>query len=913
MLAEKTPEQAYALYNAQNYIKYENFMMFPINTIKWWIIQFVYGIANFASELLTHVVGVGGFLTKQLNGSGELGQWINGARIAGMTLATAYLIYVAIRFVVAKEPPQIKNVILQVIVSVFLMVSLSDITTTLVEYSTSWYNGFTQTDTKTNAKDANKDVSDLPFQVLANSTNDIEYLIKNNFDGSKAPAKTKVTIPTNSISKNIPTVKYGFNDLTKTDVNEGKVDFDQVIQWPDVDGGGGTSSQGYLNKLDGGKKGGKGKFKFGWLIYESKSYTDESGKLQVTAPDIPRVGTTIFAFGGYPRFQVDFFPLLIVLGSLIVAYAFASYAIIKSFLELGLMNVLGIFLFAVDLDSGSKTKQVIQAIFSTSLLVALQGFEIAFYKIAMLWGMSEKNAGHFGTGATGVWVFVIFSLVATMLVITGSDKVTQFFGVDTGAQHGLRAMGSAIYSAKQIGKGAKAVATSPLKTANGIKNARDNLGHKFNTQGSMKRDAKQQAKNATRQQVVDQMAGVTSYGQPTTGNFGANGNSTKVGDLGSASNFNQEMPNSNDISPSSVSTGMAGTQAPEPELETSATDPMSKVAGQIKPTPSAKKATAKAINKGVKASEKAQRRQANRSAIAQNMASALHNAKNIAQGKEADSPMRSLQGQGKVDQLAKPYSKNDPTGEGLSYTKENGIDGVKQSAKRALSTPPASEQTKQLQSQLKQDKQALAQAQASGASPEERQMLQNNVADTRQALNESIDQDRREYAIRQSNEPQKLSELPRPANRQAVQLNKENISRNQQKVGQTRLSSGKQQRVQSSPKVNALPNSKPVKVQKPEMNSTKISKTASPAPAKISKNGTPTKVNRVNKVSEAPKLPNGSLPKSGGTQIPNKVDLPSSTNDVPKVNGDTTVPPQLPNNPTDTGKPMNPNDMKPKK
>lgn len=870
MLAEKTPEQAYALYNAQNYIKYENFMMFPINTIKWWIIQFVYGIANFASELLTHVVGVGGFLTKQLNGSGELGQWINGARIAGMTLATAYLIYVAIRFVVAKEPPQIKNVILQVIVSVFLMVSLSDITTTLVEYSTSWYNGFTQTDTKTNAKDANKDVSDLPFQVLANSTNDIEYLIKNNFDGSKAPAKTKVTIPTNSISKNIPTVKYGFNDLTKTDVNEGKVDFDQVIQWPDVDGGGGTSSQGYLNKLDGGKKGGKGKFKFGWLIYESKSYTDESGKLQVTAPDIPRVGTTIFAFGGYPRFQVDFFPLLIVLGSLIVAYAFASYAIIKSFLELGLMNVLGIFLFAVDLDSGSKTKQVIQAIFSTSLLVALQGFEIAFYKIAMLWGMSEKNAGHFGTGANGVWVFVIFSLVATMLVITGSDKVTQFFGVDTGAQHGLRAMGSAIYSAKQIGKGVKAVATSPLKTANGIKNARDNFGHKFNTQGSMKRDAKQQAKNATRQQVVDQMAGVTSYGQPTTGNFGAN--STKVGDLGSASNFNQEMPNSNDISPSSVSTGIAGTQAPEPELETSATDPMSKVAGQIKPTPSAKKATAKALNKGVKASEKAQRRQANRSAIAQNMASALHNAKNIAQGKEADSPMRSLQGQGKVDQLAKPYSKNDPTGEGLSYTKENGIDGVKQSAKRALSTPPASEQTKQLQSQLKQDKQALAQAQASGASPEERQMLQNNVADTRQALNESIDQDRREYAIRQSNEPQKLSELPRPANRQAVQPNKENISRNQQKVGQTRLSSGKQQRVQSSPKVNALSNSKPVKVQKPEMNSTKISKTVSPAPAKISKTGTPTKVNR-----------------------------------------DTTVPPQLPNNPTDTGKPMNPNDMKPKK
>ena len=138
-------DPAKALYNAQNFIKYENFMMFPINTIKWWIIEFIYGIANFASSLLNHVVGVGNFLTKSLNGTGELGQWITGARMAALTIAASYLIWVAVRFVIAKQPPQFKNVILQLITSVFLILSLSDITNTLVNYSTQWYQDFTQT------------------------------------------------------------------------------------------------------------------------------------------------------------------------------------------------------------------------------------------------------------------------------------------------------------------------------------------------------------------------------------------------------------------------------------------------------------------------------------------------------------------------------------------------------------------------------------------------------------------------------------------------------------------------------------------------------------------------------------------------------------------------------------------------
>lgn len=737
----------YGLYNAQNYIKYENFMMFPINTIKWWIIQFIYGIANFASSLLTHIVGVGSFVTDAMSGKGELGSWINGARVAAMTIAAAYLIYVGVKFVVAKQPPQFKNVALQLFVSIFLILSMSDITTTLVQQSTSWYNGFTQTDTSSNAKDKNKNVSDLPFQMLAGSTNDVEYLIRHNFDGTKAPAKKKIDISTTSIASKVPQVEYGFNDLTKTEVNEDKVDFDQVIQWPDVDGGGAGSDQGYLNKLD--SKAKKDGFKFGWLIYQMKSYKDDNNKIEVSAPDIPRVGTTIFAFGGYPRFQVDFFPLVITLCSLIVAYAFASYAIIKSFLELGLMNVLGIFLFAVDLDSGRKTKQVIQAVFSTSLLVALQGLEIAFYKIAMLWALNAKDSGDFGSGATRAWVFVVFSLAATIMLITGSQKVTQFFGVDTGAQHGWAAAGSAMYAGKQIGKGAKGIATSPVRAANAVKQTRDNIGHALNTQGSMKRDAKQQAKEGARQQAINRMAGIDKYGNDTSSpyrevsNFGNDGSSgaTKISDIDSLSE-NTNSPNPS--MPTAEQSQFANTSSYDQT-------PKDQVASQIKQTPGAAKAATRATNKAAKASQSAIARQNKRNAVAGNMKAAAHNLKNIAQGKKADAPMRSLDtGTKKVDQLAKPYSSSDPQGEGL-ISKDTGL-------KKALGPGvQPSEKTKQLANQYQADRAALQQAQDTNAPKEELQMLANNVQESRQALDHSIDQDRQNSAYLNSTTPQKAS------------------------------------------------------------------------------------------------------------------------------------------------------------
>lgn len=745
LAAEK--EAKNGLYNAQNFIQYQSFMMWPINTVKWWLVKLFYGIANFASSLLNHVVGTSSFLTKGLSSNSELGSWIIGARNAALVVVTAYLVWVAIKMVASKEPPQFKNVMIQLAVSVLLIMNTGQITSTLVNATTNWYQGFTQTE-KGQGKDTNKDVSDLPFQLLAGSTNDVEFLISHNFDGSKAPAKSKVTIDTSKVSDSLPKVKYGFNDLTKNEVNEGRVPFDQVITWPDVDPGG---DGGPLYKLDGSDKGDSkrksGKFLFAWLMYHPTSYKDEEGKLQVDAPDISRVGTTIFSFGGYPRFQVDFFPLILSLGSLIVAYLFAAYAIVKSFLELGLMQILAVFLFAVDVDSGNKTKQVVQAIFSTSLLVALQGLEIAFYKIAMLWGMNAKNDGTMGEGVTATWVFVVFAMAATIMLITGSQKVTQFFGVDTGAQHGWAAAGSVMYAGKQIGKGAGKLASSPFKGYQKAKAARDAIGETFNTKGSMKRDAKKQAHDATRQRAVDQMAGTDRYGNPTD-----------VSELSSSQAQAQPKPNSNF---NNIGNGSAK---------------VSDVASQIKQTPGAKKAETKALNKAARASQQALNNQKKRNAVAHNMKAAGHNMARGLTGKPKAAYQSLGTGSKDVKQMAKPYSSMDPKAEGLTYNRPTGAAGVAQDAKRALgASVTPSQKTQQLQQQLAEDREAFNNAVASGAPKIERQMLGDNVEATRKALDQSIANDQAN-AAQIANAP-KVSELSnasgsKPANNKIPKTSK---------------------------------------------------------------------------------------------------------------------------------------------
>ena len=604
--------------------------MYPFNSIKWAIVEFFYGMANFSSKVLEKVIGTNSFITKGLTGKGVLAPWLQNARTAAWAILMAYLVWVGVKMVISKEPPRMKNVLLQLVTSIFLIISMGSISKMLVNQSVSWYNEITGV--STSGKKASADTSSLAYNVIKNNTNDIQYIITTDFGTLNTSKKNKSSLSNPLISKKgknyygtimdkVPKVKYGYNVLTKGQLDQGKVQLDEILNWKNIDLKSNiadvTGTDTDLGKAD------KKKFddlKEDWeegkhlslrmLWYQLETYTDADGKTQIESPDIGRIGTTIFAFGGYPRFQIDFWPTIITLAAITVAYLFAGYAIIKSFLELGLMNILGIFIFAVDLDSGNKTKQVVQAIFSTSLLVALQGLEIAFYQIAMTFGQTAKNDGTFGSGATAMWAYVLFALVATTLLITGSQRVTDFFGVDTGAQHGMRGLGGAMYAASKVGHGLKRAATAPGRAANGLKNMRDDIGHTLNTEGSMKRDAKKQAKEGARQDAINKMAGVDAYGNKVNS---AGESGEKISDL------NASRGNKN----SDAEGGMnAGSEA-ENESPIDQNDAENEEAENKKPdgsgiqqTPAAKKAMEKVYAKAQKASDHAQRNARRKRAIA---------------------------------------------------------------------------------------------------------------------------------------------------------------------------------------------------------------------------------------------------------------------------------------------------------
>ncbi|MDA3768172.1 hypothetical protein PF586_06835 [Lactobacillus delbrueckii] len=594
--------------------------MYPFNSIKWAIVEFFYGMANFSSKVLEKVIGTNSFITKGLTGKGALAPWVESARNAAWAIIVAYLVWVGVKMVISKEPPRMKNVLLQLVTSIFLIISMGSISTMLVKQSVSWYNGITGI--SKNGKKASTDTSSLAYNVIKNNTNDIQYIITTDFGTLNTSKKNKSNLSNPLISKKgknyygtimdkVPKVKYGYNVLTKSQLDQGKVQLDEILNWKNIDlksniaDVAGTDTD--LGKAD------KKKFddlnedweegkhlSLRMLWYQLETYTDAGGKTQIESPDIGRIGTTIFAFGGYPRFQIDFWPTIITLAAITVAYFFAGYAIIKSFLELGLMNILGIFIFAVDLDSGNKTKQVVQAIFSTSLLVALQGLEIAFYQIAMTFGQTAKNDGTFGSGATAMWGYVLFALVATTLLITGSQRVTDFFGVDTGAQHGMRGLGGAMYAASKVGHGLKRAATAPGRAANDLKNMRDDIGRTLNTEGSMKRDAKKQAKEGARQDAINKMAGVDAYGNKVNS---AGESGEKISDLNALrGNGGDTEGNANAGSEAENESPIDQNDAENEEAENKKPD-----GSGIQQTPAAKKAMEKAYAKAQKASDHAQR------------------------------------------------------------------------------------------------------------------------------------------------------------------------------------------------------------------------------------------------------------------------------------------------------------------
>lgn len=424
---------ANSLDNIRPYLHFQDAVGQVFNWIKWGIIKGVYSMANAAENLATNSLD----FSKILQDAG-LNKWIQGYVLgAAAAVMIAVLVWIGIKMMLGKEKTPVQNVILQAIIATFLIFNLQPLTNWVVDQSTNIY--------KAEVTEGNS--SSIPFEIIKGNTNDIAYLVYNNwpdFGTKKDSGKIKT----------LTDEDYGYNGWGGKD---GKKSFDRLSATnlasaitPDtVD-----AMEKTAEKLQKDHNWKTLKFKPKYLKYQLIDGGDKPAAVKIGKSSVPFSNSYS---GGYQRYTVAFLPVVVSILALSVAFLFITYVIIKSFLDLAIMQILALLIFSTDLDSGARTKAAIQDMFTAALTIALQGFELAFYRIVV----------NFMTNADmGPILYCVAMLAATAMLWTGSSKTAKFFGVDTGAQKGW-AMGAiaANQTAGLFKKGAGLIGGSVKGTA----------------------------------------------------------------------------------------------------------------------------------------------------------------------------------------------------------------------------------------------------------------------------------------------------------------------------------------------------------------------------------------------------------------------------------------------------------------
>lgn len=449
-----------ALQNAAPYLHYDDFLGRILNQTKWGIVKIFYGFANWASELATDSLDFSGILKS----TGLNTNLINGVMGIAAGLMILTLTWVGIKIGTSSKAPQLKNVVWQLAISAFLIGNIQPITNWVVDQSTGVYKGFVQADN-------DKGTSSLPYQVVQANSNDLLAIIANNFSGFKINNGD-----TNTKWEGVSKDKNGeIKDQRQKDVHYGsfamnKSDFDTATSG-DLST---TISADLAEKLS--NKANKSKEKPAWdpdnLRYKlaptgvgTKSNVKGKAYSGYYATKVSQSNTAFFKIfnGGYERYSVQFFPVVVALFSMTVAFLLVCFVSVRAFLELAIMQVLSIIIFSTDLETGKRTKAAVQDIFSSALLIAFQGFELAFYRIVAVW-MSSSDAGKIHDNP---YLYAVGMIALTWALWEGSSKVQKFFGLDTGLKQGWSKVAGGIAATEYIAGKGKNLAEGAVGVARG--------------------------------------------------------------------------------------------------------------------------------------------------------------------------------------------------------------------------------------------------------------------------------------------------------------------------------------------------------------------------------------------------------------------------------------------------------------
>lgn len=419
------------------------------NSFGWGIIKMLYGIAKWAQDLVTE-----SFTFKDLlksAGVSDMAQsYVLGASAA---VLIAVMVWIGIKYMFGKNKSKVSNIILQAMIAVFLMFNIQTLTNWAVEQSTGFYQDVTTSgiSQKVDGKSV-KGTSNIAFDVIKGSSNDLMWMFYSNWKGYSTKDSGKI--------KNQYKEHYGNNSWTEKSFEELSPSSLSLAITPDT-------AEAMQKSMEKTYKPNQMKVQPKYLQYHFiDGGTNSDGSPAKTVVKIDKKSIPFFSAwsGGYQRYSVAFFPVVISLLALTIAYFFITWMVIKCFLDLAIMQVLSVLIFSTDIESGEKTKQAVSDIFTSAITIAFQGIELAFYRIVILWMLNK---------GLDPWLYSIGMIVATVMLFSGSQKVAKFFGVDTGAQHGFGMAAMTVNQALGAGKKLAGVGAAGVgMAAGGLKMAK---------------------------------------------------------------------------------------------------------------------------------------------------------------------------------------------------------------------------------------------------------------------------------------------------------------------------------------------------------------------------------------------------------------------------------------------------------
>ncbi|MGF9938865.1 pLS20_p028 family conjugation system transmembrane protein, partial [Bacillus anthracis] len=373
-----------------DWIQYSNFLGSVVQTFEGWIIQGLLIIVSSLEEIIPETFSLLGLL-EDAGLNDFAASMMKGMFFAILVLVIAWL---GIKTIIYHKPPHFKTVGVNIVVMVGLLAGLNELMVDMQKMSKDFYEDAT--------KDGKIDGS-LAFNLVKHNTADIVYLSQVGFDPIKTESKQ-------AISKD-KSNKNGLNEKMYLAADLGDLVTPDMVSSIESKAVGETKFLAYKVTNDG--------------VSEALQKIDDSW-FNPFKDKFP---------SGYVRYPMNFFTILWGLVALGIAYLYTIFVFVMTIFEIGMKKIIAPFVFVTDLESGQKTKMVLQDIMNGFLVFAFTGLSLRFYIIAVNY-LSDTDINSF--------LYIVSMICLTTALIKGSESILKYFGIDVGLKEGKNNLMGAI-------------------------------------------------------------------------------------------------------------------------------------------------------------------------------------------------------------------------------------------------------------------------------------------------------------------------------------------------------------------------------------------------------------------------------------------------------------------------------------